>query len=140
MITKTELFQIRDGVLAEWIKVKRFDDTNLTTEDLVEKFRHHHKEETTFLIGKCKELAAMVLMSDSAEKFTKEKKIDMSEEIYYKITTGGFLTDEELKTALSFFRDLRDKLEILDPIFRLAANEINHYIITLEGFDAARKK
>ncbi len=57
-----------------------------------------------------------------------------------KIRTGDSLTDLELNYALSFYKDLGDKLWILGPEFRLAWKEVDRTFGTLEAFRRARKR
>jgi hypothetical protein len=59
-MTNTELQAILDG--HAWIRVKKYDPIDgSSAEELLLKLERHHQEETTFLIEKCRELAAELL-------------------------------------------------------------------------------
>lgn len=61
----------------KWIKVKQFDPKDISDVnrpgDLYDKLEKHHKEETEFLIEKCRELARL-LLDEQNQKDSYEKK------------------------------------------------------------------
>lgn len=61
-MNKEELQQIADQSNFTWIKVRKFNNEDYATdvEELMS-LKIHHKTETTFLINKCRELAARII-------------------------------------------------------------------------------
>ena len=57
-----------------------------------------------------------------------------------KVRAGDSLTDLELNYALSFYKDLSDKLWVLGLEFKLAWKEVDRTYGTLEAFKRARKR
>ena len=55
-----------------------------------------------------------------------------------KVLTDAPLTDVERATAIAFLADLSDKLEVLGPLFRLAANEALRLEQKLRGYQSHR--
>lgn len=75
MLSKEELQQIIDG--HDWIKVKKFNLLSYVDafkeepgySEALDAFEEHHKEETEFLIDKCRELAKELLKrEDNGER------------------------------------------------------------------------
>ena len=64
----------------------------------------------------------------------------LSKETVNRINIGDGLTKRELTDALVFYRDLRDKLDILGPEFNHAWKDVNSTLNVLEGFQRARDR
>lgn len=60
-------------------------------------------------------------------------------EIYHKYINGCKLTDNELKTAVPFWKKLSEDLFDCGPVFRLSANEAQHFYRAIEAFSNARQ-
>lgn len=66
--------------------------------------------------------------------------MEMMQPILQKIAVGDGLTDSELRVAVEFYDDLRDKLSLLGPRFQLAWEPVFHRSMQLQGFLEARRK
>jgi len=65
---------------------------------------------------------------------------EMTREIIERINIGDGITNPELDAALTFYKDLSDKLRLLGPEFKLMRNEIYATLERLKGFKAARER
>ncbi len=62
----------------------------------------------------------------------------MNRELVHVINVGDRITNPELDLALTFYRDLSDKLDIMGPEFKHAWREVYSTLGRLEGFRRAR--
>jgi hypothetical protein len=63
-MNKQELEEIVRADSFSWIKIKKFNENPETDHEIEYRYENlldHHKTETSFLIGKCRELAARIL-------------------------------------------------------------------------------
>jgi hypothetical protein len=63
----------------------------------------------------------------------------MTNEFVEKISRGDGLTDDELRNAIYFYRNLEHSLSVLGSRFYLARCEVNRILIQLESMQLHRE-
>ena len=64
----------------------------------------------------------------------------LDSKIVKKINNGDGLTNNELETALEFYREMAEGLDSLGPEFKLALKEVHWTMRTLESFQFFRER
>ena len=59
--------------------------------------------------------------------------------IYENFCKGNPLSDDEIRVAIPYFKDIADKLVRCGPVFRLAFEEANRVYMTMDDFRRNRR-